>query len=106
MITKLKRKDVGKLVGDNIYSSEIYYALDQAADKLRAIYVLFGWSHMTGEMSQADDTIMSLVSYCATSLIDNPKSHSSKCSTAGCSVEMAEDEYGFIEIGIDFKIIS
>lgn len=104
MITKTKRKDVKKLIGDDIYSTELYYVLDQAADKIRAIYVLFGWSHMTNAMHDVDDLVLSLVSGCAKDLNDDPKSNQACHSSAGVSLTMYEDE-GFINIELDFNII-
>lgn len=106
MITKIKRKDVKKLVGDEIYNHELYYALDQAADKIRAIYVLFGWSHMLKDIHETNDLVVYLVSECAKQLVEDSKRHSANCSSAGVKVELFVDETTeTISIEIDFNIL-
>lgn len=106
MITDIKRKDVSKLIGNEIGGTQLYYVLDQAADKIRAIYQMFGWVHMTKDMHQADDLILELLSGCAESLVNHPKQKDSRHSSAGVSVDLYEDEEGLMNIEVSFNIIN
>ncbi len=108
MITKLKRKDLKMLTGDNICGLPEYYALDQASDKIRAIYVLFGWNQSNNDMFDTLDTVLHLVDSCANHLIDNPKSKETTCSSGGISVELFEssDFDGQLDISVSFNIIN
>lgn len=106
MITKIKRKDVKDLVGDNFFDCPEYYVFDQAADKIRAIYVLFGWTHMLKDVHEIDDCVISLLSGCAQDLVDHPKQNSSIHSSAGVSVSLYLNEFDTMSIEIDFNILS
>lgn len=106
MITKLKRNEVNKLVGDSIYEHELYYALDQAGDKIGSIYALFGWTHLMGSVHDVNDTVLSLVSGCAEYLVKNPKEKKATHSTAGIEVSVFLGEMDVMEIEIDFKVLN
>ncbi len=106
MITKIKNTDAKKLTTeDGLCETGLYYVLDQAADKIRAIYVLFGWAHMTKDMHEVDDTLNNLVISCAKSLADKPKQSDARTSSAGISVDMYRGEEGFICVEVGFNII-
>lgn len=107
MITKINRKNVKKLLGDGEFASgELYMILEMASDKIRAIYTLFGWSHMLTSMWETNNAVSGLVDSCVDSLIRNPKEKSATYSTAGLSVHMYEDEDGYINVEVKFDIIS
>lgn len=102
MITNIKRKDIDRLIGDEINGTQVYYVADQAGDKIRAIYNLFGWNQSRDDMFQVDDTILGLISNCASRLKKKTKIHEATSSTGGICVSLSEEE-GIEELQLEIK---
>ena len=101
MITRLKKEDLKEAMEGN---HELYNELSLVADKLRTIYVALGWTHMTAEFSEADDTVEYLTKGVLESIYNGQERSSH--ATAGLCVEAYWEE-GLDTLSLDysFKLI-
>lgn len=107
MRTGITKKEVE--AGKFHYSDhwEIFHA---AENMLRAIYTLFGWTHMTKDFSRTGETIENLVESTIASI--KKDGEESSCATAGIKVTAwYEDEGEFgdenlvLNIDLSFNIV-
>lgn len=107
MITDIKRGDLKRLAKEGIDGTQLYYVLDQAADKIRAIYTLFGWNQAKEDMFETGETLIYLVNGCIQGLVDHPERHEYMSSTGGVTVNMyEEDGFDTLSLEVAFNIIS
>lgn len=81
MYTQYKREDLEELIQGN---HELYNIFSLVADKLRVIWTALGWTHMTKEFSEADDTVEMLTQHVLEGLLSEKEE--SQCATAGLIV--------------------
>lgn len=100
MITKYKREDLEDLIQD---SNELYYVQSLVGDKLRSIYVLFGWTHMLADLRQTDDLIETLTQDVLEALLSDDE----KVLFASAGLEVAGywDEEDYLNLDYSFKLL-
>lgn len=107
MITDIKVKDLNRLAKEGIDGTQLYYILDQAADKIRAIYAMFGWNQSRDDMFDTEHTLVELTMHCITNLAQNPKSRETCAATGGINVGMSlEEGFDTFTLEVTFNIIS
>ena len=103
MDKKVSPKIIGKI--KKIREDELFPVIDLAADKLAAIYKLFGWDINHDWIKKGDEpknTIDHLIESCLEQL--EKGEYTANCSTGGMKVEMMIDEDDRITIEIFFDI--
>lgn len=98
MITKFKVGDLKKALGEEDY---LYEYTTHISDKLRAIYVLFGWVHMLESFDQTQNTIDQLLNHVYHGLI---KEKEARVETAGLMIDGWVDEDGFVNLDYYFNL--
>lgn len=101
METRYKRGDLKKLSEQRAW---FYPECSLVADKLRAIYVLFGWTHMTKDFMGADDNVESLTMSCVNYLLKNEDKSDITSESAGLRVNMWIDSDDVINIEYGFSL--
>ena len=99
MITKYTVKDLEEALENEDY---IYEYTSHIADKLRAIYTLFGWVHMLTSFEEAQNTIDQLLNYIYKGLIEGKEEV--QVQTAGLMIEGWVDEDGFVNLDYYFSL--
>lgn len=99
MITKYKKETLNKAITDE---DVLYPTISLIADKLRAIYTLFGWVHMLEKFDTAQETIEILIMYVYEAMETDGKTHS--VSSAGVMIEGWFDEEGFVNLEYYFNL--
>lgn len=98
MITKYTKETLKEAIDSEDF---IYEYTTHIADKLRAVYVLFGWVHMLENFSDAQDMIDTLTLHAYQSLLSGGEAH---CQSAGLMVEAYIDEEGFVNLEYYFNL--
>lgn len=80
----------------------LYEETSHIADKLRSVWVLFGWIHMLKEFDQAQNLIDELLNSVYDGLINGELHYS--CSSAGLMIEGSIDEEGIVDINYYFNL--
>lgn len=101
MITKFKKKDIPKIIPESLMFQEI----SLAADKVRAIYTLFGWTHMLKNYEETYNLIEQLLNGSIRDLVICDYKKSTSHSSAGIRVESYIDEEDFFTVDVFFDII-
>lgn len=78
------------------------YETSLIADKLRAIYVLFGWAHMLKSLDDAQDVVESLTTHVFEALLDK---EDAEVSSAGLAVRGWYDDEGTINMEYWFNLV-
>lgn len=99
MLTKYKKETLKKAIKDE---DVLYPTTSLIADKLRAIYTLFGWVHMLKDFSTTQNTVEELIMNVFVAMEKDGKSHS--VSTAGFIVEGWFDEDGYVNLDYYFNL--
>lgn len=99
MITKYKKETLKKAISDE---DVLYPTTSLIADKLRAIYTLFGWVHMLKEFSTTQETVEGLIMDVFMAMEKDGKTHT--VSTAGIMIEGWLDEDGFVNLEYYFNL--
>lgn len=99
MVTNIKRSGLEKVIAEENFN---YPYTSLIADKLRAIYSLFGWSHMLEDFSGAHDTIEELTMYVYKELAKGAKE--SNVTTAGLKIEGWFDEDDILNLDYYFSL--
>ena len=93
------KKDIKEILSGN---HTLYNEMSLIADKLRAIYATFGWTHMLNEFSEADNTVETLTMDCL-KLLDE-RGDRVTMSTAGLTVDASVDSEENISIDYSFNL--
>lgn len=96
MITKYFKKDLKQAIEDNDFN---YPYSSLLANNLKAIYVLFGWSHMTEDFHRADELIDELTAGVFEGLL---KKEEYSLASAGLKIEGWFDEDGLVNLDYYF----
>lgn len=99
MITKFTREALKEAIENEDF---IYEYTTHVADKLRAIYTLFGWVHMLESFDEAQDTIDELMSYVYKEIVGGRDT--CMVSTAGLTIEAWIDEEDMVNIDYYFNL--
>ena len=99
MITKYKKETLKKAISDE---DVLYPTTSLIADKLRAVYTLFGWVHMLENFGMAQETVEELIMNVFKAMDKDGKPH--QISTAGIMVEGWFDEDGFVNLEYYFNL--
>ena len=99
MITKYKRETLKDAIEDE---DVLYPTTSLIADKLRAIYTLFGWVHMLDKFETTQNTIEELIMDVFIAM--DKSGETSSMSTAGVMVEGWFDEDGFVNLEYYFDL--
>lgn len=102
MITKYTKETVADIKKEDNYYSEFYTINSLIADKLRVVYNLFGWSHMTGDFSSADDMVENTFNTCIEKVVETKDECEVTC--AGFTIKMGFDEEETLHIDYYFKL--
>ena len=99
MITKYKRENIGELINNEDFNQPYNFLI---ADKLRAVYVLFGWTHMTKDFSEVYDHVDNLTMSIYNKLNSGEKESSTE--SAGFKIEGWFDEEGYLNLDYYFDL--
>jgi hypothetical protein len=99
MITKYKKETLKEAINDE---DVLYSTTSLIADKLRAIYTLFGWVHMLENFDMAQEVIEELIMNVFKAIDKDGKTHQN--STAGMMIEGWFDEDGFVNLEYYFNL--
>lgn len=99
MLTSYKKGDLKNLIEGN---HDLYNTYSLIADKLRTIYTALGWTHMTKEFSEADDTVEYLTKGVLESLNEDPQQ--TYHMTAGLKVCGYFDEEDMLNLDYQFYL--
>lgn len=99
MITQYTKETLKNAIKDE---DVLYPTTSLIADKLRAIYTLFGWVHMLKEFGTTQETVEELIMDCFQSMDEDGKTHC--LSTAGLMIEGYFDEEGYVNIDYYFSL--
>ena len=99
MYTGKKLKDVTGMIKDGYpFSNEIMLL----ADKVRASWQMWGYTHMLKEFSKADDTLLELIMNCLNHISKGDRDATS--STAGVIVNIVVDEENLLVLTVSFRL--
>lgn len=99
MITRYTIKELQEAIENEDFIIEY---TTHIADKLRAIYTLFGWVHMLKEFETAQETIDNLMNHIYKELIKGRPEI--RVSTAGLMIEGWLDEDGLVNLDYYFDL--
>lgn len=99
MITRYKKEDIQKMIDQE---ESLYQEWSLIADKLRAIYNLFGWTHMLKGLEDADNLVEELTLE-VLDVLKNEKEEAS-VSSAGLEVTGYFDEDGMVNLDYKFNL--
>lgn len=102
MVTTFKREDLQKILDKEI---GFYNEISLVCDKLRVIYNVLAWSHMTKDFFEVDTLVEGLTENCFKDLNDNPDKQDASRSSAGVKVEAWIDGDGFVNVDYYFVLI-
>lgn len=100
MITQHKRKDLKKLIENEDYN---YQYSSLIANNLKAIYTLFGWTHMLKDYHKADYLIDELTLYVYQSL-SKENAKEARVSSAGLTIEGWFDGEDYLNLDYYFNL--
>ena len=99
MLTVYKRETLDEAIETE---DVLYPTTSLIADKLRAIYTLFGWVHMLETFGKTQETIEMLIIDVYKAMEKDGKTHS--ISTAGIMIEGWFDEDDFVNLEYYFNL--
>lgn len=98
-ITKYTAKTIKKAIADEDFD---YQYTTLISDKLRAIYTLFGWTHMLDEFHAAQNNIDQLLMKVYEQIAGGKMSVQVSC--AGLMIESWIDEDGYVNLDYYFNL--
>ena len=80
----------------------LYSLMSLVADKLRAVYQLFGWTHMLATFGEADDTVEMLTMDCLK--LVQERNERVTMSTGGLIVDCSIEDDDYINLDYSFNL--
>lgn len=101
MITTFKREDLQKILDKEI---GFFNEMSLVADKLRTIYTVLGWTHMTSNFDETSELVDRVTESCLSMLTTNKKGDST-ISSGGLCVNCWFDGEDYLNVDYSFVLI-